>query len=214
MAELNACCSITLQQTLASQKIVNVWFFRGSNALTPFPTLATVGLQFESQYLPKINAVQSIDVINQFLTVNLFNLGGTQFILPLTGGGTRGTSPADTLPSFCAYGYTFGVETNITRPGGKRIAGCLESDQTDGLINAGGFTTTAQNLADEMNNPMTVLGELLVPVVVKRVRTGTSPNYEYRLPVNLAESNYNDILICDLNPTVRSQVSRRIGSGL
>jgi len=214
MAEVNACCSITLSQTLASQKIVNVWFFRGSNALTPFPVLASVGLAFQSSYLGLINAVQSIDVLNQFLIVNLFNLGGEQFILPLTGGGTRGSAPADTLPSFCAYGYTFGTETNITRPGGKRIAGCLESDQTDGLINAGGSLTTAQNLADRMNDPLTVGGETLWPCVVKRIRSGSSPNYEYRLPTNLAESNYNDIVICDLNPTIRSQVSRRIGSGL
>lgn len=214
MAEVNACCSITLTQSLASQKCVNVWFFRGSNALTPFPPLASVGLAFQSSYLPFINNVQSIDVLNQYLTVSLFNLTGEQFILPLTGGGARGTSPADTLPSFCAVGYTFGAETNITRPGGKRIAGLLESDQTDGMLALGGFTSTCQNLADKMNDPLTVLGETLWPVIVKRVRSGSSPNYEYRLPNNLAESNYNDILICDLNPSVRSQVSRRLGSGL
>lgn len=211
MTELNLACQLVLTQRFGTEDMQMAFYYRGSNALTSFPSLSSVATAFISGVLPEINAVQTGDVANESLRLRMFNGDGSQLAVPLTGTGTRSAAVNDTLPPFVAVGYTLGGDNPAVRNGAKRVGGIAETDQIDGVWGAGAFSTILTALGNELTAALTAGTELIVPIIVKRIASGIIPPFNYRLPENLLESVYSDIIEATWNTYATSQVSRKRG---
>lgn len=110
----------------------------------------------------------------------------------------------DGLPPFNAAGVRLTVGSRLTRPGQKRIPFVLEGDQLDGALQST-FTTLVTNLMDVMTVSMTLGAPaaltVLTPIIVGQEASG-------------AVRAFQPITGYAVNPSVTSQVSRKIGRGI
>lgn len=208
------------RQTLFGQEVLNVFQFRQiANFVTTLSNIAEVAKDcYIEQYLPDILEIQTNDVTHVNITVkNLFDTDD-YFAEDINEVGViGGGSPADTQSTFNAYSFTTRGSGITVKPGGKRFAGVADSFITDGVITDAGTLTKLATVGSRLGTSMTVgtiiLDPIFQPILVKRVRSGVSPDYEYRMPVNEGELVYANIQNALLKLLVSSQVSRKVGIG-
>lgn len=211
---------ITLTGRLYNQTINNVFhFYQDLEFITTNPTKAQALVdRWNSTHLPTIAEISSGDLLyTNIAGRNLYNAADAyDLAISLTGQGA--SAPNDTLSSFVATGFTLMPETPLVKPGSKRFAGLWESAQVDGVITDAGTITICNNVAAKLEAPVTIgtviFDPVFLPVIVKRVRSGTPGNYEYRLPANAGEGQWSNIVVALFNAIVTSQVSRKIGVGI
>lgn len=120
-------------------------------------------------------------------------------------GEQQGTSvrAGEFLPTFNAANITFNPALRLVRPGSKRIAGVLESDQVNGVLTAG-----AQAL----------LGAIATQVVNGFVDAATPSSWEFVIygPANASRPVPVSQLVTghSVSPNVTSQLSRKLGRGI
>lgn len=119
--------------------------------------------------------------------------------------GSRDTGAAEGLPTFNAVGVKLVVGSRVTRPGQKRFGYMTEVDSVSGTVSST-LVTAVNNLMNTMVGGLTLgspaLGmDLLCVVVRKDPATG--------LPTATQE-----VLSWLVNPSVTSQVSRKLGRGI
>lgn len=207
-------------QTYFGQEIENVYHFRRTTATfvdTVNPNVAATFLDsWVSKNLPDIVPLQSSDILHTRVTCrNLFD-DADAWDRAINVSGTANVGATDDLPAFVCYGFDLGTNGLIVRDGKKRIAGVIESAQSEGIVTNPTFLIKLQTCADRMlkgvrfsaDSPVNMIG---APTVVKRVRGGAPGGYTYRLPANQSESVWADIGSAVFKFLLTSQVSRKVG---
>jgi len=205
-------------QTLQDQEIQNVYFYRQVNAFVPLAgsMAQAIADEFVETLVPVIASVQAPDLIHTEVRVrNLFNgVDAATAVAGVIGGWVSGS---DFLPSFAAWGLRMTTANASVRDGAKRIAGIPEIAQTDGVPipeAIDGLNLVADALAEPITGGLIIEDDILFPVIVKRVRTGVSPDYEYRLPENTGELVFGTVLETLVKLFITSQISRKFGVGI
>lgn len=174
----------------------------GQEWLNIFYYLGTPG----SGEVEAINACFAIDAVlapkwaqlttnnNLFHTISATDLFNPANVASMAMSVSQGSiSLWETLQSFLTLSFQFPSTLGGTRSGGKRLAGANEGIYTDGALTPNpGFLA---DLLDFMLDMKTVINLLdsegdaasLVPIVVKRLRSGTPGNYTYTLPDNFLD---------------------------
>lgn len=209
---------LTDHQVLAGQEVDNVYFYRtGAAFLTTFPTNAQVLAEnWASQILPDIAAVQVDNVAHRSVQVrNLYDPADSYtHDVSVIGANTS----SDYLTTFDAIGFKLAPDTAAVKAGAKRIAGVMETAQTDGVITVGSYLTQLATTSDAMTRAVQVgtliLSDVFFPAIVKRERTGVSGAYEYALPTVRGEGVWANVLSALFDVLITSQVSRKIGRGI
>lgn len=215
---VNDVYEIIVTGTLLGQDVVNTYFYEQQNAVIVIGiTIAQALLnEFGGQVWPLITATQGSDYRGKTIRVNnLFDLSDSAENAVADVGSWAGGGNIDS--AFTAVAYVLSVVGRSVRQGHKRIGGITEDVSTDGVITSSTYITAANALAAGLAAPITNGAIIPIntwyPCVVKRVRSGTKPDYKYRLPETLAEKVLQ--LIVDVTPNLilSSQVSRKIGRG-
>lgn len=208
-------------QTLKGQQVLNVYTYLQFGAVVPVPptpNIAAVLAVAFSEHDVFLNALglQSTEVEHTAIKVrNLFDVSD-QYDLIGSWLGENGTA-GGIQTTFDAIGFLEGIDNGAVRPGHKRLAGIPDANADDGVITNAGELSTAAAYANAASTNIQAGSILPVdtwsPVVVKRVRSGTPGNYEYRFPNNSGELIFGTILEVAFNALLTSQVSRKIGRG-
>lgn len=191
--------SITVEQTLLSEDVINVFYYVW-NVVDAGVTLLDVLSLFKAAVWNFVRAAQTPDVTtNNFVARNLTNgvdietLNEGTVGLDATGG--------DVTPSYTAIGFTLNVGTLLTRPGSKRIAGPGEQRVNDNDYDGGG--TVSDDIEDKFAATLPVTGASVgegdaIPHIVGRDILGA-----------LDLNRIQPILTVSVSPTIRTQTSRR-----
>lgn len=115
----------------------------------------------------------------------------------------NGSIVATGLPSPNAYGFKQGVETGLTRPGGKRFSGIPESYQTGNDLTAGALTA----LIPVRN--MLSYGFNIENSGFLFIGTARWIIYGDIIPITRPTPVWQKVTSCTINPKVTSQVSRK-----
>jgi len=203
---LNTIYQLTHEQAFGAEKIANVYYF---NRFAGTGNSLALALLFETEGLPVIQAMQSVDIDTTGINVlNLGDLADFAFVPEASTGARTG----DSLPIFNGVGFTFKPTTRAVRPGSKRIAGLSESDTTRGRVTNGAELAAIETLRLKYETDLTGGTDGFEPVIVKRVKepvVGTVPlKYTYRLPRTDAELVYGGVLAVLSSPVITHQVSR------
>ena len=199
MLENNDIVKVTFNQSLFGEEIKNVFWYLYELAVAGVTLLDLLDLLTTEVFTPmSLTQVPDLEYVNS-VAENVTN-GIDTDTLPIAGEGTD-LSAGPASPSYVSAGYTLNVGNRTTRPGGKRIAGMGETRVVDNAYVPGG--TTAADAALAMATSWFVTGTptgsgIIVPVVVGRAIDG-SPDL----------LRINEITTVSVNPTIRSQVSRR-----
>lgn len=213
---------VTLKGTLQGQNIANIFHYEQDVSFVSLePTISHDVLNsFEAQVLPKIAAFTTFDVAwDQITCRNLFDVSDAAVKL-ISENGVIGSLaiPVDSLPSFTSLTFTLTGSNPAVAQGRKAMAGLGENYQLDGVVSTdAGFMGDLQDFCDQLATPLKshplMLSDLFIPVVVKRVRSGSPGAYTYRLPSSPAEKVVSQILVASWMLLVSSQTSRRFNVG-
>lgn len=205
-------------QALYEQQVLNVYFYEQRGAFVPLSGTVAQNLaeEWNESILPTILPFQHPALTHVETRVrNLFD--ATDAGVSVSGIPGTASSATDALPGFVATGFSLKTDNASIRPGAKRIAVQPESYVTDGVL-TGGALTQAAAIADVLAAPITggliITDDIMFPVVVKRVRSGSPGTYEYRLPETSGEAVVGTIIEALFDAVVTSQISRKIGVGL
>lgn len=209
---------VTHRGTMSNQAVNNVYFYQQRAAFVPSSgTIAQALADAWGEILiPEVLAIASSDYRSDSVDVrNLFDpTDQGQYVDGSLGSG--GTT-MDSLPVHDAWGLQLKHDYAGMRPGGKRYAGVPESSQVDGIPTSGMITALnsfGEALAAPIQGGLIITDNIMFPVVVKRVRTGSPGAYTYRLPENSGELIVGTIIEVLVRLLVTTQNSRKIGVGI
>lgn len=209
---------VTDVQTLYEQEVLNVYFYQQQAAFVPLSgtTAQALADEWVETILPVIAAVQNTDLTHVEVRVrNLFDDTDQGVAVAGVAGQYAGTNG---LSTFAAAGLTLNTDNAAVRPGSKRIAGLVEEQQSDGVIVESTAIGLLDDIAEALAAPITggliITDDIMFPIVVKRVRSGSPGAYEYRLPENSGELVFGLVIEALVKLIVTSQVSRKIGIGV
>lgn len=202
-AVLGDLLQITDFQTLLSQQVLNVYYFRVVS-LTGFTDDGYPSILdwYEDTILPAVVAVQGTGLVHTRLLIqNLSN--GLDFVDRPLSPTVAGTRVGNMMPPFVAWSFRLVRESLATRNGAKRYGGVVEEDVSAGVATADVSDELAA-LAAVLDNDIVVgLATLAEPVIVRRpleVPVGTSYTY-----ASIGSADYRQ---------VGSQNTRKLGRGI
>jgi hypothetical protein len=202
--------AITLNQVLASQEVMNVWTYSVLE-IVGTPTAANYAEAWWNHVKAGYRGLASSSFGAVFTGVRVTELGNStgeygEWNIPSgEQTGTR-TPPADpdAMPVFVSAGVRLSVGTRRTRPGQKRFGFLTQTDANSQTLGTA-YQTALATLMGTMVNNMTLgapaAGVVLVPNIVGLNADGTIRDSQL----------VTGYLI---NPTITSQVSRRVGRGI
>lgn len=212
---------VTDVQVMYGQQVLNVYFYEQIALLIPGtddPNLAGIlATNWYSEILPTIIAGQTADVVHTAIrSKNLFDESEAYEFLT-SSPGEYGPEDADSESSFDALGIKMSSTNAAIRPGGKRIAGIIQSAALDGVITDASYLTAAANIANTMTDSVSS-GTLIPldtwrPVVVERIPYVVAGRTRYRLPNVIGEKVIGYLVSALFNAVLTSQVSRKVGRG-
>jgi hypothetical protein len=208
-------------QTYAGQEVVNVYFYKqlsGSFVDTFNPTPAgTLIDRFIALALPQIAAIQTANL--QHIEIKCRNLfdDADASDKGVSVPGTYGATSLDVLPIFNAHAFQLSGVGSVVKDGAKRIAGVVETGQTNGLVTDATLVARMTTAASAILRTLTVGADIptnnvFQAVLVKRVRSGSAGAYVYRLPENTGESVLANLVSVVFKLLISSQVSRKVAS--
>lgn len=212
---------LTLRGRLFNQRVENVFHFEQDVAfISTYPSPAhDLMLGWESQIFPTIRNIASSDVTFTELSVkNLFNVGDqADKAISVLGNQPSGGGAVETLPAFSTFPCALIGDNPAVKQGAKRFAGVIEGAQEDGVINTSGaqpaLMLAVEEILVEPVRSFSLIDELFIPVIVKRIREGAPGAYTYRLPSTQLEKVVSHLLVASFNLLVSSQLSRKVGVG-
>lgn len=209
----------TLTQLDRGQQVNNIfYYYQDLEFVTTNPTKAqSLAEAWQTQILPAVRGIQPAEILSTDLTVkNLFDVSDG-YDLGLSVGGSF-TTDRQLESTFNAFGFKLNGDNPAVKNGAKRFTGVFEDYIDDGVITGASLITPLNALSTALEAPVTIgliiPDPVFVPIVVKRVRTGSPGAYEYRLPATSAEAVFSRITVALWNAVITSQLSRKIGIGV
>lgn len=202
---------ITDEQLMENQVVINTYFYQQTSIGGGGTGAEAMYDAYVGQVLPSVLDIQESDSVlhTGIRVVNLFDGGDLwDAVISEAGNGAFGSEP---LPTFNAVGFRLQQDNGDVKNGAKRYAGMDEAVQDRGVIDSGGYAAVLDILADVLFD--TLLDGIVpsyVPIIVKRILDAGV----YRLPANLGEAEFGNVVEADWNPLVSSQVSRKVGVGI
>lgn len=210
-------------QSLLSQHVENVHFYRQAlDFVTTNPTNSqSLAEAWIEQSLPTIAAIQTADVLHTNVLVrNLYDESDAYDASVSVSGNVSGGTATDQITSpFDAWAFQLDGDNPAVKNGQKRIAGVNEGWVLDGAVDPDSgaefdLGAAAAQLSAAIQIGTIITDPVFVPVVVKRVRTGSPGAYEYRLPASSGEGVWSVVVVALFKLFITSQVSRKIGVGI
>lgn len=215
---LNDVYELTVKGTFIGQEWNCVFFYdERLSYVTTTPTRAQVVAEtFQEQVLPEMENLCVADVLfDRLIVKNLFDVADA-YTLVVGDTGTGGLANSY-LGTFAAYSFELQGESAVTRLGAKRVPGVIEEVISDGMVTDPAFITNMMDFAAAASVALEVgtviTSPVYVPVIVKRVRTGSPGAYLYRLPTTLSEKVVNTVIDILVDLLVTTQNTRKIGVG-
>lgn len=216
MPLINDVFELTHVQSLQGQEVTNVYFYSADEIfVTTYPTWSQLLAEnWVTQILPDVLAAQSVACFTTGVRVRDLFDPDDSFEMVVSDAGAVAVDP---LATFDALSFSITGETAAVRKGAKRIAGVPDVWEASGtIIDPDGIaagTALAEAIGRAVQVGTIIMDDVFFPVLVKRVRSGTPGNYEYRLPENSGETIKTRILNVLFEILTTSQVSRKIGVG-
>ena len=213
---------LVVNQSLQSQKVVNVFYYEQS---TPFvnnsgtTNAGVLGISFRANVIPTWRSYAVTQLAFESIEVeNLFDDTDTWVdILALNGqrAAPSGSTP-EILPAFTSLGITLDGAGKQVRDGKKRLAGLWEGDSVSGFA-ATGLVAACQPLltrfAEGRDYGSPTLAEGFRPIVVSRVQEVINGQRKYRLPRTRAELVFKAVTEAALSLILTTQNTRKLGRG-
>lgn len=216
---VNDVYEVTHTQIDRGQVCTNVYFyFQDLEFVTTNPTKAQACAEsWSDNILPIILDMQPAEVLTTEVKArNLFN-DADAFAIPFSLPGAV-AGDRQMFSTFNAFGFALNGDNPAVKNGSKRYVGVSEDYVSDGVVTGAPLITALDNIASSLVSPLLVgtiiLDPVFVPVIVKRVRTGSPGAYEYRLPETSLESVISRVVVAIWDVIVTSQLSRKIGVGV
>lgn len=183
-------------QSYLGQEVVNVYHYKFEDP-PAVPDLGQLASKFELDIINTTIPLQSTQLTYTKLALRQIHKGNLLLDKSLNVSGTNsGTQP---LASFIAVSITLDRVDADTRNGRKSFAGLDENNVSDNNLESG-TVTGWQVVADALTQPIvTDAGEWKPVILGKQLTDGSGFWY------------INKFQTASVNPTVRSQVSRRSG---
>lgn len=217
---INDLYELTDVQVLQSQTINNVYFYEQDlDFVTTNPTRAQSLVEaWIAQKIPYIVDLQIQDLVHTSVRCrNLFDPSDTYEAL-VSIPGNRPTVSLSYMPTFVALRADLATTNSAVRDGSKFYAGVPEEVVTDGVITDTSMLTFMGAAEAELEAAVdigTVIQDpVFVPIVIKRVRSGSPGAYTYRLPETSVEAVVSRLAVVLFDVLVTSQVKRKIGVGI
>lgn len=163
-------------------------------------------------------------IINQWITANWDTLVslGVSFIeiaarnlfnpsdAALAPVGVAGTAVGEEMPVHDAIQVTFETDDPSFRQGRKSFGGITEGYGNAGILSAGTASAWQDFVDAELTQPLIgTPNERYQYVIVKRVKESDGQGgFTYRLPENVGEAVFSQVISGVVNPFMRTQVSR------
>lgn len=209
---------VTCQGVFRSQQIVNTYTYVQRLNETPLMPnafslaaafelafMGSAGIGLRNAWISNQTSWNSIRVQNLFSPVDYSEI--------LLEAGTAGTATGEALPNYAAYSFRTGWLGGVVRRGFKRIAGVPITANNNGTV-ASAAVVTMEALGVIMSTTLNADDKDFVPCVVKRIPYVTSEgNDAYRLPENAGEAVFVENVTFQLQTTLTTQNSRKIGRG-
>jgi len=129
--------------------------------------------------------------------------------------GLNGLNTNTAHPPFCAISFSTPRKLSSMRAGQKRLAGALESVDTNGTITNSAYLADMDICADAFSDDL-IGGTTSTPwgmVIVKRVLTTVGTKQYYTVPKPIGAGQWYPADEWSKSVEVTSQVSRKIGRG-
>lgn len=194
------------EQTYDNSQVINSYHYEVESITGTPATPAEVGEAFWTLIGGNVRGLQNAALLHEQIRVEEVagdRMYGQYIIPPGEQAGTRGGG-GDATASFIAYGITLQGETRQTKPGGKRIAGALETD-------VGAFGVLVTEAFDDLVD----FAELLQ----QPLDVGESPNVTtlrpviYRPPATPDPAVVNPIVGFIAKTDITTQNTRKRGRG-
>lgn len=197
------------KQLFAGQEVLNVYFFKMTDAPAGYTDASAVTAGFIANLLPTILTCQTADVLHTSIKArNLYNVSDAHEELV----SEIGEDEAGYQNVFDAYGIRLVGDNAAVRGGSKRYAGVQDDAVEDGVVISLAIQGFLSDLATALATgvPFGLLDAgTLVPVIVKRLLIGGN----YELPTNSGDAILSVIVDSLVDALVTSQVSRKVGRG-
>lgn len=215
--------AVGVYQTLNSQRIINVFYYR---QFVPFDIIGTgtraaaLGVSFRNNVIPDWrNAAITQLVFDRIEVENLFDDTDVWTdLLSVTGNRTPPSGTTNEyLPTFMALGVTLDGSGKHVRNGKKRFAGLWEGDNVNGFTAAGviaAYQPLITRLSQKRDYGGVTLADGFEPVIVQRVKEMVADQEKYRLPRTQAEAVFKVVTDAALSVILTTQNSRKIGKGV
>lgn len=189
----NGLIEITFTQSFGGQTLENVFYYWNilNNEPSSFVALAA---DFDLKVAQEFAGIQSVNLT--YSNIKLKTVFGLLPDLNTTPTLTNGTTAGDDSPSYMSFGIRLGGQTKETRPGQKRISGCVETIVSGNTISPS-FLPFVQDVGDAMLLSLDSGTDIYDPVIASRP-TVARPNWVV-----------NHIVVATANPLITSQVSRK-----
>lgn len=210
---------VVCDQIYGTSTVLNVFYYEQIAIVVPgggFTVAALLAEQWDEQVGSVVRTNQNVDVVHREVRCrNLFDPSDAGTYAVDEPGGASETAG---MGPFIAMGYKLFGDNPAVKNGAKRFVGVTESWQNDGLISDAGIIAQGEVVADALAANVTA-GDVIptdtwAPVIVKRVRSGSAGEYEYRLPESVGETVLSRIASALLSVVLTSQVSRKYGRGI
>ena len=213
---------VVVNQSLQSQKVVNVFYYQQS---APFvnnsgqTNAGVLGVSFRQNVIPDWRSFAITQLTFETIEVeNLFDDADTWIdVLALNGqrAAPSGSTP-EVMPSFVGLGITLDGNGKQVRDGKKRLAGIWEGDSVAGFAGTG-LVAACQPLlvrfAQGRDYGSPTLAEGFRPVIVSRVAEVINGQRKYRLPRTQAELVFKTVTEAALSLILTTQNTRKLGRG-
>lgn len=196
---------IFLYGSIAEQETLNRYWYITDSAPAFEPILSDVADAFGATVLEELVDLVTTGWIAESLLIEKYQIAAPVAVFERLYSGINGTLTGDNMPYFNAVGFKLGVETRETRPGSKRYAGMLEEQQNNNLLTVAAQSAWSVMNAAHIADLVPGVADAIHPVIIRDV---VYPFGE-RTPLPITEWVWNPINNSQLNPNVRSQVSRR-----
>jgi len=201
---------VNTYSTFANQACQNeFWYRQGSGA----GDAAELAEAFIDVVLAAMRAIQASVVLYNLLKV--YNWGNEADFVELDLTGLNGLDTNTAHPPFCALGFSTPRKLASMKAGQKRLAGALESNDTNGLITNAAYLTKMDDCADAFSDDLVggTTGSTWGMVIVQRVLTRVGSKQYYIVPNPIGTGQWYPADEWSKKVQVTSQVSRKVGRG-
>lgn len=207
---------LSVDANYLGKPVSNVYYYEQRSLIVPIGVTISQVLadRFDAEKLNSILAPLLSNFAARNIRVrNLFNDSDAYEKLISKSGSQTPIASNQSMPTFISFSYDLVGTNPAVKQGRKNFCGVGEGQQDGGIMTNAGLIPFLISAGAAMSSPVTNGSAIPVntffPVTVKRVRSGVSGEYEYRLPAFSGETVLSSITFALYRAAISSLVSRK-----